>query len=101
MDPFSTALTNTGFRLVFNTLLLPFIPLIKKLAYIIIPSDAAELEDTGDFEKLEARLLNNPDIAYATSMEVMDGMAKKGKEKCSTCYPSSGRIFSGRIQKSG
>lgn len=80
MDPFSTALTNTGFRLVFNTLLLPFIPLIKKLAYIIIPSDAAELEDTGDFEKLEARLLNNPDIAYATSMEVMDGMAKKAKK---------------------
>lgn len=80
MDPFSTALTNTGFRLIFNTLLLPFIPLIKKLSYLLIPSDAAELEDLGDFDKLDPRLLTNPDVAYNQAMEVMDGMAKKAKK---------------------
>ncbi len=80
MDPFSTALTNTMFRLIFNTLLLPCIPLIKKLSYLIIPSDAAELEDLGDFDKLDPRLLSNPAVAYAQAMDVMDGMARKAKK---------------------
>lgn len=80
MDPFSTALTNTGFRAIFNTLLLPCVPLIKKLAYLFIPSDPAEEEDLGDFDKLDDRLLTNPSVAYSQAMDVMDGMAKKARK---------------------
>lgn len=80
MNPFSIAATNTLFRAITMTLMVPFISWIKKLIYLIVPSNEAETEDLPDFEKLETRLLDNPDLAFAQAMEVMDGMARKARK---------------------
>lgn len=80
MDPFTIAATNSIFRIVTMTMMLPFVSLIKKAIYAIIPSDPSEEEDLGDFDKLEGRLLNNPTLAYQAAMEVMDGMGKKARK---------------------
>ena len=80
MDPFSIALVNSSFRIITNTVLLPFVRAIRKLIMMIIPVDKAETEDQPDFEKLDERLLSNPDIAYERAMEVMNGMAKKARK---------------------
>lgn len=80
MNPFSIALLNSVFRAVTMTLMLPCVPLIKKLIYLLIPANDMETEDLPDFEKLETRLLSNPDVAYAQAMEVMDGMARKARK---------------------
>jgi phosphate:Na+ symporter len=80
MDPFSTALCNTLFRAITMTLMLPFTSLIKKCVYLIVPLDPAEEEDKGDFEKLDPRLLANPDMAFAAAEDVMNGMARKARK---------------------
>lgn len=80
MDPFSIAATNTIFRAVTMTLMLPFVKQLKKLVFLIVPSSPEDEEDTGDFDKLEGRLLSNPTVAYEQAMEVMDGMAKKARK---------------------
>ncbi len=80
MNPFSIAAVNTIFRAVTMTLLLPFVKQIKQLMYIIVPADPAEEEDLGDFDKLEDRLLANPNLAYNAAMDVMDGMAHKARK---------------------
>lgn len=80
MNPFSIAAVNTIFRAVTMTLLLPFVKQIKQLMYIIVPADPAEEEDLGDFDKLEDRLLANPNLAYNAAMDVMDGMARKARK---------------------
>lgn len=80
MNPFSIAATNSLFRLITMTAMLPFVQQIKKLIYLIIPEDPAEKEDVGDFDKLEERLLANPKLAYEAAMEVMDGMARKARK---------------------
>lgn len=80
MNPFSIAAVNTIFRAVTMTLLLPFVKQIKQLMYIIVPSDPTEEEDLGDFDKLEDRLLANPNLAYNAAMDVMDGMARKARK---------------------
>lgn len=80
MNPFSIALLNTGFRAITNTVMLPAVKLIRALIMKLIPSTEAETEDQPDFEKLDERLITNPDIAYERAMEVMDGMAKKARK---------------------
>lgn len=80
MNPFSIAAVNTLFRAITMTLLLPFVKQIKQLMYLLIPSDPAEEEDLGDFDKLEERLLANPNLAYNAAMDVMDGMAHKARK---------------------
>ncbi len=80
MNPFSIAAVNTLFRAITMTLLLPFVKQIKQLMYLLIPSDPAEEEDLGDFDKLEERLLANPTLAYNAAMDVMDGMAHKARK---------------------
>ena len=75
MNPFSLALMNSGFRIITMTLMLPFVKVLKKLIYMLIPSDPAETEDLPEFEKLDDRLLTNPNLAFQRAMEVMDGMA--------------------------
>lgn len=80
MNPFSIAATNSIFRAVTMTAMLPFVNQIKKLIYLIIPEDPAEKEDVGDFDKLEGRLLSNPSLAYNAAMDVMDGMAHKARK---------------------
>lgn len=80
MDPFSIAATNTIFRAVTMTLMLPFTKAIKRLTYLLVPSKPEEEEDLDDFDKLESRLLANPDLAYSAAMEVMDGMGKKARK---------------------
>lgn len=80
MNPFSIALTNSVYRAVTMTLMLPFARQIKKLVFLFVPADPAEDEDLGDFDKLEGRLLANPTLAYNAAMEVMDGMARKARK---------------------
>lgn len=80
MNPFSIAATNSLFRLITMSAMLPFVQQIKKLIYLIIPEDPAEKEDVGDFDKLEERLLANPKLAYEAAMDVMDGMARKARK---------------------
>lgn len=80
MNPFSIALLNTGFRAVANTAMLPAVKAIRALIMKLIPVTEAETEDQPDFEKLDERLISNPDIAYERAMEVMDGMAHKARK---------------------
>ena len=80
MNPFSTAAVNTIFRAATMTAMLPFCKLIKKLVFLLIPADKTDEEDLGDFDKLEGRLLANPDLAYQAAMDVMDGMGRKARK---------------------
>ena len=80
MNPFSIAATNTIFRALTMTALLPFVKQIKKLVFLIVPADPADEEDLGDFDKLEGRLLANPDLAYQAAMDVMEGMGRKARK---------------------
>ncbi len=80
MDPFSIAAVNSIFRTATMTIMLPFCKQIKKLVFLLVPSDPAEEEDLGDFDKLEPRLLSNPTLAYNVAMEVMDGMGRKARK---------------------
>lgn len=80
MNPFSIAATNTIFRALTMTAMLPFVKQIKKLVFLIVPADPADEEDLGDFDKLEGRLLANPDLAYQAAMDVMEGMGRKARK---------------------
>lgn len=80
MNPFSIAAINTIFRAATMTLMLPFVKQLKHIVYLIIPADASDEEDLGDFDKLESRLLANPDLAYQAAMDVMEGMGKKARK---------------------
>lgn len=80
MDPFSIAAANTIFRAVTMTLMLPFCRQIKHLVEVLVKSDPADEEDLDDFDKLEGRLLANPDLAYKAAMDVMEGMGRKARK---------------------
>ncbi len=80
MNPFSIAATNTIFRALTMTTMLPFVKQIKKFVFLIVPADPADEEDLGDFDKLEGRLLANPDLAYQAAMDVMEGMGRKARK---------------------
>lgn len=80
MNPFSTAAVNTIFRAATMTVMLPFVRQIKKLVFVFVPANQTDEEDLGDFDKLEGRLLANPDLAYQSAMEVMDGMGRKARK---------------------
>lgn len=80
MDPFSIAAANTIFRTVTMTLMLPFCRQIKNLVDVLVKSDPADEEDLDDFDKLEDRLLANPDLAYKAAMDVMEGMGRKARK---------------------
>lgn len=80
MNPFSIAATNTIFRALTMTAMLPFVKQIEKLVFLIVPADPADEEDLGDFDKLEGRLLANPDLAYQAAMDVMEGMGRKARK---------------------
>ncbi len=80
MDPFSIAAANTIFRAVTMTLMLPFCRQIKHLVEVLVKSDPADEEDLDDFDKLEGRLLANPDLAYKAAMDVMEDMGRKARK---------------------
>lgn len=62
------------------TLMLPFCRQIKNLVDVLVKSDPADEEDLDDFDKLEGRLLANPDLAYKAAMDVMEGMGRKARK---------------------
>lgn len=80
MDPFSIAALNSIYRIITMTLMLPFVKALKKFVFLLVPADPAEDEDRGDFDKLEQRLLANPNLAYEQAMDVMDGMGRKARK---------------------
>ncbi len=80
MDPFTIAATNTLFRAITMTLMLPAVHGVRALIMLLMPVTEAEKEDQPDFEKLDSRLLQNPELAYQRAMEVMEGMALKAQK---------------------
>lgn len=55
MDPFTIAATNTLYRFITMTLMLPAVRGIRSLIMLLLPVSAAEQEDQPDFEKLDSR----------------------------------------------
>ena len=80
MDPFAIAITNTVYRAVTMTLMLPVCGGLEKLIFRLLPDTQADQESTAEFDLLEDRFLSNPDVAYEQSMIVMNGMAKKARK---------------------
>lgn len=80
MDPFAIAITNTAYRALTMTLMLPACGLLEKLVYRLIPEVQTDEEEKPEFDLLEDRFLSNPDVAYEQSMIVMNGMAKKARK---------------------
>lgn len=80
MNPFSIAALNTIYRILVMTVMLPFVKLLEKAIYKVIPISQEEKESTANFDLLEERFLSNPDVAYEQSMIVMSDMARDTKK---------------------
>lgn len=75
MGPVQIALMNTVFRIATICVLAPFIKLIEKLVFVLIKESEEDMEEQRDFELLEERFLNFPDLAIANSHTAINGMA--------------------------
>ena len=75
MNPFSTALVNTLFRLIIVVLLTPFIGVLEKLVMLLIKDD--DDEDLAQIDRLEERFLAHPAIAIEQSRITIDSMSEK------------------------
>lgn len=80
MNPILIALLNTVFRAATILVLMPFIKLIEKLVYTVVKDSPEDEEDQADFDLLEERFLNYPDLAITQSHAAMNGMAKKARK---------------------
>ena len=77
MNSVSIALMNTVYRVLTILVLAPFIKQINKLVFFLIKDSKEDLEEQADFDLLEERFLNYPDLALAQVHTVMDCMAVK------------------------
>ncbi len=80
MRPVSVALMNTVFRVLTIIVLAPFIKSIEKLTYKLVKDSEEDIEEQADFDLLEERFLDYPDLAVAQSHTAMNGMAKKARK---------------------
>lgn len=82
MSPVTIALMNTVFRILTIIVLSPFIKQIEKFVFVLVKDDVNEEdpEDMEEFDLLEERFLEYPDLAIAQSHTVMNGMAKKARK---------------------
>lgn len=81
MDPVLVAALNSVFRIATICVLLPFIKLIEKLVYVIVKDDPQAVDDEPeDFDLLEERFLNYPDLAITQCKTVIESMANKSKK---------------------
>lgn len=76
MSPINIALLNSVIRIVNITLLFPFVSKIEKLVCILIKDSPEDIEETGDFDLLDERMLAYPALAFAQCQRAMNGMAK-------------------------
>jgi len=77
MTPVSIALMNTVFRTATILVLVPFIKYIEKLVFKLVKNTDEDEADQKDFDLLEERFLNYPDLAISQSRAAMNGMVKK------------------------
>ena len=80
MDPVLIALLNTVFRVLTIIVLSPFIRQIEKLTYRLVKDDPEDEEDSADFDLLEERFIDYPDLAIANCHTAMNGMAIKARK---------------------
>ncbi|MBQ6514720.1 MAG: Na/Pi cotransporter family protein [Clostridia bacterium] len=80
MNMFSIALLNTLFRLITVVLLAPFIPLLEKIACLLIPSRGDDHEDTQEMNRLEERFLAYPTLAVEQTRLTINKMAELTKK---------------------
>lgn len=77
MNSVTIALMNTVYRVLTILVLAPFIKQINKLVFKLVKDSPEDLEERADFDLLEERFLNYPDLALTQVHTVMDRMAKK------------------------
>ena len=80
MTPITIALLNTVYRALTILVLAPFIKQLEKLVCVLIKDVPEEQEDYEDFDLLEEKFLEYPDLAIAQSHAAMNGMAKKARK---------------------
>lgn len=80
MDAVTIALMNTVYRILTIVALGPFIKQINKLVFWLVKESPEEDEDKPDFDLLEERFIEYPDLALAQSHTVMNSMATKASK---------------------
>ncbi len=80
MNPVSTALTNTVFRVICAVLLLPFLGQIEKLLSRLFRESSEERAANADFDRLDERFLMHPALAVEQSRITINAMANKARE---------------------
>ncbi len=83
MTPVAIALLNTIYRILTIIVLFPCIPLIEKFVFKVIKDKVEDSEEQRDFDLLEERFFNVPEIAISQSQKCIDGMALTAQKNIS------------------
>ena len=83
MSPVAIALVNTIYRALTVLVLFPCIKLIEKLVCKLIKDNKQETEEQADFELLEERFFNIPELAISQSHKCINGMARTAQKNIS------------------
>jgi phosphate:Na+ symporter len=76
MTPVLIAALNSVYRLLTVVVLFPFIPHIEKLVFLLVRDSEEDMEEQADFDLLEERFLQYPDLAISQCHKAMNGMAR-------------------------
>lgn len=76
MTPILIAALNSCYRILTVLVLAPSMRIIEKIVTKIFKESADDLEEHADFDLLEERFLNYPELAISQSHKAMNGMAK-------------------------
>lgn len=79
-DPFTIAVANSVIRIIMIVLLAPFIRQIERIVIKLVKEDAVSKAQNKDFERLEERFLNYPQLAVEQSRLVINSMAQTTKQ---------------------
>ncbi len=75
MSPVLIAAMNSVYRILTVIVLMPFIKYIEKLVFTLVKDTAEDLEDQADFDLLEERFLDYPELALSQCHKALNGMA--------------------------
>lgn len=85
MGPVTIAILNSAFRIATVAVLMPCVPLLEKLVFLLIKAtDAKHAPDLVD--RLDERLVEHPAIAIAQCREALNDMAYKAKQNISRAF---------------
>jgi phosphate:Na+ symporter len=76
MSPVLIAALNSVYRLLTVVVLFPFINYIEKLVFALVKDSEEDIEEQADFDLLEERFLQYPELAISQCHKAMNGMAK-------------------------